>query len=301
MRASTLLLSLLLVPLVPLLLLGMLLLTLYAWWRGRRDEQDPTQAQLFAERAKPPLHTRALWLGVESMWQSVAFARQTLHALPPRRRLQIDPGDGTPVIVLAGYLENSGTMLTLSRRLRDQGFRVVQADFPSTLRPIESNADWLRDTILELLRSTGAEAVAVVAHSMGGIVSRVCVHRHPELPVRTVVSLASPHRGTHLARLGIGRSARDMTPGSEFMRAYPPHKRGRVPVHTLVSDQENIVSPSWSVVLGEGENVVLHEPVGHVGPLFLRSASAHVVRWLEQAGVQRNATQRAPASSQLVG
>lgn len=298
MRVSTLILSLLLIPLVPLLGLGMLALTLYALWRGRRDERDDSQRQLFEERQRPRLHQRIAWMGAESMWQSVAFARQALHALPPRKRLHVDDGEGTPVIVLSGYLENSGTLVTLARRLRGERFRVVQADWPSTLTSIEANADWLRQLILDLLERTGASSVAVVAHSMGGIVSRVCVHRYPELPVKTVITLASPHRGTHLARLGFGQSARDMTPGSELLQAFPPHKRARVPLHTIVSDQENIVSPSWSVVLAEGENVVLREPVGHVGPLFLRSAADHVVRWLDEAGVERNrpsALQRAAA------
>ncbi|MEZ6188991.1 MAG: alpha/beta fold hydrolase [Planctomycetota bacterium] len=300
MRPTTLLLSVLLLPLVPFLALGMLLLTLYAMWRGRRDAQDETQLQLWTQRQRPRLVSRALWLGAESMWQSVAFARQALHALPPRRRLTVDEGDGTPVVVLSGYLENSGTLLTLARRLRADGFRVVQADFPSTLHSVERNAEWLQGLVQDLLQQTGAERVALVAHSMGGLVSRVCVHRFPELPVATVISLATPHRGTHLARLGIGQSARDMTPGSELLQAFPPHKRGQVPIHTIVSDQENIVSPSWSVVLGEGENVVLSEPVGHVGPLFLQSATRHVIRWLDEAGVRRNGARRAPAAQQQV-
>ena len=98
-----------------------------------------------------------------------------------------------------------------------------------------------------------------------------------------VISLASPHRGTQLARYGIGESARDMTPGSAHMNAYPPSRIGPVPVHTLISGADNIVAPPWSTVLMEGDNVLLDLSVGHVAPLYLEDVAEQVNAWVESA------------------
>ena len=54
-----------------------------------------------------------------------------------------------------------------------------------------------------------------------------------------------------------------------------PERVGRVPIHCLVGFQEDIVSPPWSAVLHEGENVVLEAPVGHITPLFLPSVAMY--------------------------
>lgn len=273
-------------------------LSLLAWFHGRRDPLDPTQAAVFHGR-RFPLWQRAVWLVVEGFWQCVAFALQLWHQLTRGgRRVWVDPAPGgTPVVLVAGYLENSGTMRVLGRRLRARGFRIVHVDLPNTLRRIEKNAASLRETLDEVRRQTGAEAVALVGHSMGGVIGRTLVQQDPPAHLRVVVTLGSPHRGTHVARFGPGPSARDMTPGSDHMRRYPPGRPGPVPVHTLVASQEDITSPAWAAVLGEGEDLLLDAPAGHVGPLFLSRVADQVERWLVAAGVERR--QGAPAPGAL--
>lgn len=279
---------------------GVGLLTLLACFLGRNDPRDPLQERLHASR-RASLVTRALWLAIEGFWQTVSFALQAWHLVrrwrpPPLPRA---PG-ATPVILLAGYLENSGQMYVLGARLRRAGFLVVHRDLPSTLHGIERNARWLLDEIRAVLAATGAEKVAIVAHSMGGVIGRTLVHLDPCAPVTTVVSIASPHRGTRLGRLGVGPSARDMCPGSDHCARYPspPPSPCRVPVHSLVGFQEDIVSPYWSSILeGEGENVVLDVPAGHVAPLFMPSVARQVVAWLEAAGTRRLDAAQTPAAA----
>jgi hypothetical protein len=266
-------------------------LTLYATWRGGRDPRDAAQERACAGR-RAGLLRRAAWLVYEGICQGIAFTCQGLHILrrwtpPPPPRAE----GATPVVLLAGYLENSGTMYVLGARLRRRGFLVIHRDLPSTLHRIESNAAWLRAEVDRILEATGADRVALVGHSMGGVISRTLVHRDPCAPVATVVSIASPHRGTHMGRFGIGASARDMLPGSEHCRRYPTPREVECQapkVHCVVGHAENIVSPYWSSILdGEGEAVVLDAPTGHVGPLFMPSVCDLVVRWLEEAGVRR--------------
>lgn len=269
---------------------GVGLLTLYAGLVGRHDLHDALRERHCAER-RAPLLTRGLWLLIEGFWQSASFLLQGWHLVRRRRPppLPREPA-ASPVLLVAGYLENSGQMYVLGARLRRAGFLVVHRDLPSTLHSVERNARWLGDEVRAVLAATGAEKAAIVAHSMGGVIGRTLVHLDPCAPVTAVVSIASPHRGTRMGRLGLGPSARDMCPGSAHCARYPSPRASAcdVPVHSLVGFQEDIVSPYWSSLLdGEGDNVVLDVPAGHVAPLFLPSVARQVVRWLDDAGTRR--------------
>ena len=68
----------------------------------------------------------------------------------------------------------------------------------------------LRERIEEVRRETGADQVVLIAHSMGGLVCRSYLARHGGQRVERLVTIASPHVGTELARIGIGQNAREM-------------------------------------------------------------------------------------------
>jgi hypothetical protein len=275
---------------VGLVSFGVGCVTVFACFLGRNDARDAVQERAYAARRAGPLR-RALWLLIEGFFQTISFALQGLHLV--RRRLPPPPPhapSATPVVLVAGYLENSGQMYVLGARLRARGFVVIHRDLPSTLHAIERNAAWLRAEVATILSATGARSAAIIGHSMGGVIGRTLVHMDPCAPVNVVVSIASPHRGTHMGRLGFGPSARDMVPGSDHCARYPSPRGApcQVPVHSVVGFQEDIVSPYWSSLLdGEGENVVLDVPAGHVAPLFMPSVADQVERWLEASGVQR--------------
>jgi PGAP1-like protein len=270
---------------VTAVVLGVGLVTILASWLGRHEPQDELQRAAFAA-ARPRWSQRIVWIGVEGLWQCLAFSLQGVRALTAFRGPDLRvPAGATPVLLVAGYLENSGLMWPLARRLRAAGYHPVPLDLPSTLAPIATNVSFLCG-VIERLRDEGASEVALVGHSMGGVIGRALAHHETALPLACVVTIASPHRGTHMARLGIGRSARDMRPGSAHMQAHPPSRRGEVPVHTVVGRQEDIVSPAWSALLEEGENHVLDVPAGHVAPLFLPGVAALTAGWLKAAGVR---------------
>ncbi len=253
---------------------------------GRTHPKDDLQLQALGDRRHGLLRCFA-WVWIEGFWSCVGFALQGAHLLWPwsvRPPGPVPPG-ATPVVLVAGYLENSGLMWLLGRRLAARGHLVVHVDLPSTLSRISTNSAWLRARVDEVLRATGASRVALVGHSMGGVVSRTLVLDDPAAPVACVVSIASPHRGTVLGRLGPGGSARDMSPGSEHCLRIGHARAAHVPVHSIFGLMENIVSPAWSCVVAGGETTVMDEPCGHVTPLFLRSVEARVHGWLVAATV----------------
>jgi pimeloyl-ACP methyl ester carboxylesterase len=195
-------------------------------------------------------------------------------------------------LVLPGYTENSGTMWWLGRKLARAGFHPILLDFPSTLHRIEDNVEFLRARIAALRAQLGGAAIPVVAHSMGGLITRTLIHTHADHGVLTLVAIASPFRGTRLARIAMrlglrGHCLGQMIPGSEFLRRYPPSLPCKVPILSMIACQENIVVPEWSAVVTDADVRVLSQPWGHQAPLFVDEVSTQVERWLLRYGVTR--------------
>jgi len=241
-------------------------------------------------RARASPFARARGLVVEIVCQAFALVLRGAHQLrllPPPRI----PSSGTPVLLLPGYVENAGTMWWLARRLARAGFRTVLIEFPSTTCAIEQNVGYLARRVAEISADSGGSPLAVVAHSMGGVITRTLMLSREDHGVLTLVALGSPFRGTHLARIGarlrFGHCVGQIVPGSTFLERFPPTLPCPVPTLSLIAPQENIVSPLWSAAIAGAHMRVLAEPYGHEAPLFVSSVADDVAAWLLAHGVTR--------------
>jgi pimeloyl-ACP methyl ester carboxylesterase len=256
---------------------------------ARHDPMDEAQARVFGS-FRPSLLARVYGHLLEVLIAAFDLALRLLWLLGVLR-VPKDLGSGTPVVMLPGYTENAGALYWFACKLRRQGFRPFLIDFPSTFASIDSNVDFLRQKITAIRRETGSERVAIVAHSMGGVVARALLLSDPDHGVITLIALASPFRGTHMARLGafmhLGESVIDMSPASPFAHRFLPSARASVPIRVIIGEQENVVSPPWSCVLPDCEVHLLSVPVGHDAPLHLHESYERVESWLLQDGVLR--------------
>lgn len=256
---------------------------------ARHDTMDDAQARVFAA-FRPSFGARIVGHIVEVLvaaFDCVLRLLWLMHMLPAPS----DPGSGTPIIMLPGYTENAGALWWFARKLRQRGFRPFLVDFPSTFCSIDKNVKFLRRTIDEVRERTGAARVAIVAHSMGGVVARALLLSDPQHTVLTLIALSSPFRGTHMARLGamfgLGESVIDMSPASPFAHRFLPSATASVPIRCIVGEQENIVSPPWACVLPGCDVHLISLPVGHDAPLHLPESFHRVEQWLVQDGVLR--------------
>jgi pimeloyl-ACP methyl ester carboxylesterase len=256
---------------------------------ARNDPMDESQARVFGS-FRPSLVARVYGLTLEVLILSFDLLLRALWLLGALRAPR-DPGSGTPIVMLPGYTENAGAMYWFACKLRRRGFRPFLIDFPSTFSPIDKNVAFLRKKVVEIRKQTGCERVAIVAHSMGGVVARAFLLSDPEHCVITLIALASPFRGTHMAKLGVlmhlGESVIDMAPSSPFAHRFLPSARASVPIRVIIGEQENVVSPPWSCVLPECETHLLSLPVGHDAPLHLPESYERMESWLLQDGVLR--------------
>lgn len=183
------------------------------------------------------------------------------EALGPRR------SGAPPLLLIHGYLCNRGVWWWLRRGLRAQGRAVATIDLEPPLGSIETLAEVLDARLRALTAETGAEKVVLVGHSMGGLAARAHLRRHGKARVARLVTLGTPHHGTQLARIGLGHNAREMVPGSPWIREL--NAAGPPPVQTLSvwSARDNYIAPQDSSRLAGAREVVL-PTLGHLSMLF---------------------------------
>jgi triacylglycerol esterase/lipase EstA (alpha/beta hydrolase family) len=188
-------------------------------------------------------------------------------------RTRIYPDSGhVPVLLLHGYGCNSGYWAHLMPLL--DAARISHASVD--LEPIGGSIDdyaSLVDRAVEALRAaSGAGKVAIVAHSMGGLVARAWMRAYGSQRVARLVTLGTPHHGTALARFGLGvnaaqmrRAGRGESLESAWLRALAQgeSEATRALVTSIYTHHDNIVSPQTSSVLPGARNIGFGG-VGHV-------------------------------------
>lgn len=109
-----------------------------------------------------------------------------------------------PVVLVSGYGGDGRDVEPMVAALRDQGRTV--AIFPAVADntgDLSEQASLLDVFVTGELAKTGSEAVDVIGFSAGGVVVRLWVLDHGGQSVaRRVLTIAAPHHGTELARLG---------------------------------------------------------------------------------------------------
>jgi triacylglycerol lipase len=170
-----------------------------------------------------------------------------------------------PVLLIHGYLCNRGLWWWLRRALRADGAAVATLNLEPPLGDIEASAAQLHDRIEQLLAETGAAQVMLVAHSMGGLVARAYLQHRGRERVAGLITLATPHFGTRLARLGPGRNAREMERGSPWLQALA--RPGPLPTTNVWSARDEIIIPQDNARLPAVEERIC-PAMGHLAMVF---------------------------------
>ncbi|WP_298422192.1 alpha/beta fold hydrolase [Rhodoblastus sp.] len=174
------------------------------------------------------------------------------------------PGE-TPILLIPGYCCNRAMWGALERRLRAAGRTVASVTLDPPFGGIDELAEALGKEIDRLLARTGAQKVALVGHSMGGLIARAYLARRGPEKVASLVTIGAPHHGSRLARLGPGRDAREMEPDSPWLAELNRHAP-TVPTHCVWSAGDEFVVPRDSARLEGARETTLATP-GHFGLL----------------------------------
>ncbi|HTL68817.1 MAG TPA: alpha/beta fold hydrolase [Lacunisphaera sp.] len=162
------------------------------------------------------------------------------------------------VVLVHGFLDSARIMSGLSRRLAAEG----HACFAPSLKPADARSGLAALSaqlrrFIELSLPPDAR-LALVGYSMGAL---VCRHYLQELDGRNRVdaffSITGPHAGTVVAYLYPGRGAKEMRPGSEFIRRLEAtaERLAGVPTVCYWSPLDPLVVPTKSARLHATEHV----------------------------------------------
>ncbi|WP_370262102.1 esterase/lipase family protein [Limnobacter sp.] len=252
------------------------------------------------DRALPFHHSDADVFQRLGMWRWVkAVAVESLHSVKLVTLLQpwAPNPDGVrlagknwrkkkplPVLLVHGYLCNAAVWHS-TRNLLD---RADVSTHAITLEPaigsIRSYSEAIHEAIDELLVATGAPQVKIVAHSMGGVAVRYHATEYGHHRIAGMITIGSPHFGTALSTLGVGKNVKQMAWGSFFLRTlreHPTDREFQKKIWSLWSPQDNIVCPPWSSKLEFGKNTAV-PGCGHVSLISDSTTEDLILNWLAE-------------------
>jgi triacylglycerol esterase/lipase EstA (alpha/beta hydrolase family) len=204
------------------------------------------------------------------------------------RWLMRDPAPApaaTAVLLLHGVLCNAGVWVGMKRTLERQvGAPVYALSYGPPLASIEVFADQVAAKIDAILAATGARDVAIVAHSMGGLVARAYLRRYGAAKVRLLLTLGTPHHGSMHAYLFPGAPLAQLRPGNPWLATLNAEPPPRCRLVSVWSRHDSMVAPQSSAQLDGAAEIVLRG-VGHNALLGDPAVYAAVLRELIAAGV----------------
>jgi pimeloyl-ACP methyl ester carboxylesterase len=160
------------------------------------------------------------------------------------------------VILIHGFMCNRGIWNPWWPHLIEHGTPAVALDLQPALASIDGYAEQIDAAVRQMTRLTGQRPV-LVAHSMGGLAVRAWLRAFGANDrVHHVVTVASPHQGTWLARFGRGLNAREMRHRSPWFAplALAESTLPAARFTCFYSHCDNIVFPCSSATLPHAHN-----------------------------------------------
>jgi len=197
----------------------------------------------------------AAWIG-----ETFAAPRAFLWRQPFRSQRIPDRASASAsrrgVVLVHGFFCNRGLWNPWLTRLSREQVPFVAVN----LEPVFGEIDQYRDAIataVERLTRTTSLAPIVVAHSMGGLAVRAWLAAAEDASaVHRVVTIASPHCGTRLARHSFAANVASMRIDSPWLKSLWSRERAstRAKFVCFWSHCDNIVFPTRSATLPEADN-----------------------------------------------
>lgn len=180
---------------------------------------------------------------------------------PPR------PGQAArvPVLLVHGYICNYRVWDQLARALHEAGHPVLAISLEPLFASIDDYAPQAQQAVLRLQQATGARQVALVGHSMGGLVIRAWLRQHGSADVDRIITLGTPHQGTRMASWSPTVNAAQMAWHSPWLQALEAgeSQATRQLTHIILTRHDNIVFPQREQVLA-GASVTEFSGLGHL-------------------------------------
>jgi len=173
-----------------------------------------------------------------------------------------------PIVLVHGLACNRGNWFWFRHQLARHGHAAFALDYTPWFASIDAYVPQLGAAIDEVCSATGADKVLVVAHSMGGLVTRAYLDRFGHDRVAHVITLGTPHQGTWMTRFGFTPNVRNMATDSEWLARLRDRegRRSSDPYRAFTcvfTYHDNLVTPQHNAVLPGARQIPL-TGIGHL-------------------------------------
>ena len=200
-----------------------------------------------------------------------------------------------PVLLVHGYVCNHRVWDDVALALRRAGHPVLAIDLEPLFTSIDNYADLIEHAVLELIERSGATQVALMGHSMGGLVIRAWLRACGTARVAKVITLGTPHQGTRLAGVLTTSNGAQMAWKSPWIKALEHEETAaaRALMHIALTAQDNVCYPQREQVL-PGVVVTEFKGQGHLEMCLDQGA----INWMLQQLALPACANTEPASTQ---
>jgi pimeloyl-ACP methyl ester carboxylesterase len=198
----------------------------------------------------------------------------------------------TPVVLVHGFGHNRSGWTVAQEHLRRAGFTSVFAmNYTPMRHDIPELGYQLAERVKLVRMLTGAERVHLVGHSLGGLLIRWYVQELDGAEVvDTAITVASPHEGAWLASAAVGRTARQLVPGSwvleQLARPVPPDRSGTRTRWIAYYSNLDLLVPTTSAMIRHPDlratNIFVRDH-GHLSSMVSPRVARSIVDQLESA------------------
>jgi triacylglycerol lipase len=234
-----------------------------------------------APRASAAQLLRAWWGEVRSAPQVFCW-RQPFRSQAEPDFLGSAPPGRRGVVLVHGFVCNRGLWNPWMARLRARGVPFVAINLEPVFGTIDGYAGSVDAAVRRVEAATGCAPV-VVAHSMGGLAVRAWLHAFAaDARVHRVVTIASPHAGTWLARFAFVPNARQMRQSNAWLQQIAAGESAarRALFTCFYGHCDNIVFPPSTATLPGADN--RHVPgTAHVHMASREAIFEEVCRWVD--------------------
>jgi triacylglycerol lipase len=177
------------------------------------------------------------------------------------------------VVLVHGIFENGDSFISLKNRLENHGIDCYVPKLkPASGRPgLDILAQGLKEDIDK--KFGDKEPIAIVAFSMGGLVSRYYLQKLGGAErCESFITISTPHNGSLAAYTLPTRGVKQMRPESDFLRELRETEGtlGSIPIVSYRTPMDLIILPTsssiWDRAENQSHNIALH-------PLMLHSNS----------------------------
>jgi pimeloyl-ACP methyl ester carboxylesterase len=175
-----------------------------------------------------------------------------------------------PILFVHGIFHNKSAFFFLKQKLASKGWHHFrEVNLLTSVHGISRLAERIRIEADRLREEYETDQIDLVAHSMGGIVSRYYIQKlGGDGVVKNLITLGTPHLGTTWSKYSLLPHIRDLHPKSTLLQelnALPPPKKTRA---VSVAGSFDIMMVPQATAQWPGVRYIELKRMGHAGLLF---------------------------------